>query len=216
MGTFKDLTGMTFGRLTVEGIDHKVPRKPHGSIIYWRCKCSCGKECIVRGCDLTRKDRRAIRSCGCLNREISRQANTTHGMSNTRLFGIWNDIKKRCFNANSKFWKNYGGRGITMFEAWLNDFQAFYDYVSGLENFGRAGYTLDRINNDGNYEPGNVRWADRKTQNRNKRNNAKVIFEGVEMCLKEAAEKSGISYGCLSHRYQRGKRGDDLFKKLEA
>lgn len=79
-------------------------------------------------------------------------------------------MKDRCFNKNSKGYKNYGGRGITVYDGWIHDFQAFYNYISSLPHFGETGYSIDRIDNDGNYEPGNIRYADRKTQNNNRRN----------------------------------------------
>ncbi len=82
---------------------------------------------------------------------------TTHGMTGTRIYKNWANIKSRCFNSNDNDYPRYGGRGITIYPAWINDFQAFYDYVSTLENYHKPSYTLDRINNDGNYEPGNLK-----------------------------------------------------------
>ena len=82
---------------------------------------------------------------------------------------IWQAMKQRCNNPKSKDYKNYGGRGITVCEEWSNSFESFYSYVSVLPHYGEEGFSLDRINNDGNYEPGNVRWATRKEQNCNRR-----------------------------------------------
>ena len=211
MGTFKDLTGMTFGRLTVEGIDHKQPIKPHGSIIYWRCRCTCGKECVVTSSALNCG---ATKSCGCLNLEKIIERDTTHGMSRTNINQTWRDIKQRCYNPKCKIYPRYGGRGIKICPQW-HDFQTFYNDVSQMENFNRAGYTLDRINVNGDYSPENCRWATRKEQARNRRNNVLVEYEGVEMTLAEAAEKSGINYSTLQSRYKRGKRGDELFKPMK-
>ncbi|MBQ7705889.1 MAG: hypothetical protein IJT73_10795 [Selenomonadaceae bacterium] len=108
--------------------------------------------------------------------------------------------------------KNYGGRGITVYPAWIDDFQAFYDYVSKLEHFGETGYTLDRIDNDGNYEPDNLRWADAKTQQRNTRKNVFVEYQGQKMTLTEASEKSGINLKTLKDRLKRGETGEYLFR----
>ena len=192
-GCFKryDLTGQKFGRLTVLGL---VEIKRNQT--YWLCRCSCGTEKVV--CCRTLTSGHA-KSCGCLNFENA----PTHGMSNSKIYRAWADIKTRCLNRNCNHngYKNYGGRGISMFSGWIEDFQAFYDYVSKLEHFGEKGYTLDRINNDGNYEPENVRWADRKAQQRNTRRNVFVEYQGKKMTLAEASEKSGINYQTLCQRF---------------
>lgn len=164
----KDLTGQHFGRLIV--VSESTGRK-NGSVL-WNCRCECGTEVIVPSGYLTSGRKQ---SCGCLAKEIaSATAKTgnnrrTHGMKHTKLYSVWNTMKYRCFNENSKQFKDWGGRGITVCDEWKNDFQAFYDYVSKLPHFGEAGYSLDRINNDGNYEPNNVRWATRIEQNKNRR-----------------------------------------------
>lgn len=195
-----DLTGQKFGRLTV------IERaKSKGKATCWLCRCDCGNEKTVRGSHLINKK---IFSCGCLNREKA----TTHGMSNRKIYKWWAAIKTRCFNVHSASYSNYGGRGITMFPAWVNDFQAFYDYVSNLPHFGENGYTLDRINNDGNYEPDNVRWATAKEQARNTRKNVYVNFQGEKVTLAEAAEKSGVPFITLWKRLERGETGEYLFR----
>lgn len=124
-------------------------------------------------------------------------------------------MNHRCFNENDKNFSNYGGRGITVCDEWRKDFVAFYEYVSKLEHFGEDGYSLDRINNDGNYEPGNVRWANRVEQGRNKRNNVIVEYDGKNMTLTETAERSGISYNVLQWRYSHGWRGEKLFQPVK-
>ncbi len=129
-----------------------------------------------------------------------------------KMRDIWQGIKQRCFNPNNKSYWNYGGRGITMFPAWVEDFQAFYDYVSQLEHFSDDGYTLDRINNNGNYEPNNLRWADKNTQDRNRRTSVIVEHQGVKMCLKDFAKVSGVNYVTLRSRYR---RGQDLFNSVK-
>lgn len=93
----------------------------------------------------------------------------THGMSQSPIYRKWHDMKTRCYYSGNISYKNYGGRGITVCEEWRNSFQAFYDYVSQLPHYGEPGYSLDRIDNDGNYEPGNVRWATKLMQMNNRR-----------------------------------------------
>ena len=137
---------------------------------------------------------------------------TKHGMRHTKIYQVWADIKRRIFNVNCKHYKDYGGRGITMFEGWVNNFKAFYDYVSKLPHYGEAGYSLDRINNDGNYEPDNVRWATAKQQSRNVRTNRFVEYQGRLITLSEAAELTGICWKTLEGRIERGETGEYLFR----
>lgn len=201
MPKFIDLTGMKFGRLTVI---ERAPENTKDGHPRWLCKCECGNTCVVDGKNLRRGD---TKSCGCLYGQ-------NHEMSHSKIYRTWKDIKTRCFSPNCKNYHNYGGRGITMFPEWINDFQKFYDYVSKLPHFGEEGYTLDRINNDGNYEPDNLRWADSKTQRRNRRNNIIVEYQGRKMTLSEAAELSGINYDTLIRRYRAGDRGERLFRPV--
>lgn len=99
----------------------------------------------------------------------------THGLSHTPLYNIWRSIRQRCFNTNSQNYPHYGARGITMWGDWVNNFKAFHDYVSGLPNYGVPGLSLDRIENDGNYEPSNLRWATGSEQ----RINSRAILRGT-------------------------------------
>lgn len=207
LSKLKDLTGQHFGRLTV--IERAEKNDIHGNA-RWICRCTCGAEVIVNGTSLIRGH---TQSCGCLHREITSKLLTKHGMRNFPLYKIWKGMTNRCNNPNNSSYPRYGGREIKVCERWL-DFQNFYDDVSKLEHFGEEGYTLDRIDNDGDYTPENVRFADNKTQARNKRNNVIVEYEGVEMPLAEAAEKSGISYKVLQQRYNRGDRGEKLFRPV--
>lgn len=162
-GKATDLTGQRFGRLYV--IQREGSRNNRA---FWLCKCDCGKTTIVDTCSLRRKNR-ATTSCGCFNREQLLKSHITHGQSKSKMFSVWHDIKKRCLNPNIKTYKYYGGRGIKMYSEWINDYMAFYNYVSTLPHFGVPGLSIDRINNDGNYEPGNLRWATAKEQMNNRR-----------------------------------------------
>lgn len=96
-------------------------------------------------------------------------SNYRHGLRYTKEYRIWQGVKKRCFNKKLKRYKDWGGRGITMHEPWINDVVKFVDYIKSLPDYGVENYTLDRINNDGNYEPGNLRWTNILTQNNNRR-----------------------------------------------
>lgn len=112
-------------------------------------------------------------SCGCKREENLPASTRTHGKTSHRLYPVWFEIKDRCFNPNNKAYKRYGGRGITVFPIWVVDFQSFYEYVTALPEYNKKGYSLDRINNDGNYEPGNLRWATSHTQAANSRKGSK-------------------------------------------
>lgn len=155
-----DLTGQRFGRLTVL---KRAGSKNRQSA--WLCKCDCGTEKVITSSNLKTN----TISCGCYQKEVAKESNTIHGKAHTALAYVWNSMKQRCFNPNNKAYKNYGGRGITVCAEWKTSFQSFCDYVSALPHFGEKGYTLDRINNDGNYEPGNVKWSTRTEQNNNRR-----------------------------------------------
>ena len=207
MGKLIDLTGKVFYYLTVIAFHHRDEHRCY----HWLCRCKCGNLVVVAGNNLKKG---TTKSCGCLQLEISRQVNTTHGMSRTKIHHVWRSMIDRCENPNNKQHDDYGGRGIKVCDRW-HEFQNFYDDVSVLPHFGEKGYSLDRIENDKDYCPSNVRWVDAETQCRNRRSNIIVEYEGVEMTLAEAAEKSGINYNTLKNRYHKGDRGDRLFRPVK-
>jgi hypothetical protein len=167
----------TFGLWTVIG----SPTSNAQSIPYYPCRCACGTEKPVNYYNLIKGK---THDCGCMRKARATVRNYKHGGKGTSEYRVWKHVIKRCTNRNAKEWPNYGGRGITVCDQWRNDFAAF------LADAGKRPsdeHTLDRINNDGNYEPGNVRWTTRKQQNLNKRTNRIVTFNGVTQTVTEHA-----------------------------
>jgi hypothetical protein len=155
-----DLVGKRFGRLVVIDVaDVDLPKR-----LAWNVVCDCGNKRVVNGRDLITRN---TSSCGCLRVDTSRASMTTHGAASLRPYTAeyraWMAMKTRCLNRNTKAFKDYGGRGITICPRWLDSFENF------LADMGKRpdGLSLDRMNNDGNYEPGNCRWATRREQRLN-------------------------------------------------
>ena len=166
MKTVRDLSGQSFGRLTVL-FQAEKRKTPNGTTaVLWLCRCSCGNLVKVRGANLRTK---TTQSCGCLRSEIEKAAAVTHGLSNSATYGSWKAMLERCRNPNNSHYRHYGGRGIAVCDRW-NRFEEF------LSDMGRRpeGKTIDRINNDGNYEPSNCRWATDAEQRANKRTRRQV------------------------------------------
>ncbi len=192
---FIDLTGKRFFRWTViKRVQNDKNNNPQ-----YLCKCDCGNEKIIRGYALKRG---ASKSCGCLIKDIARTQHTTHGKTNTRLFSIWHGIKKRCFNNNNKDYKNYGGRGITICDEWKNDFKTFYEWA--MANGYADNLSIDRIDNNGNYEPSNCRWVTLKEQANNRNNTKKITYKNETKSITEWAKILGIKKTTLFYRLKKG------------
>ena len=129
------------------------------------------------------------------------------GLTVQPIYRTWAKMKQRCLGTGGHIYP-----GIAVCDEWRDNFQAFYEYVSKLEHFGEEGYTLDRIDNGGNYEHGNVRWADKKTQQSNTRRNVFVEYKGERMTVEEAARRSGINKRTILSRVRSGDEGKQLFR----
>lgn len=191
-----DLTGRVCGQLTI------VRRSRKNNARAWLCKCTCGEKTTVPTNSLTSGN---TKSCGCLRKTRGREVSTTHGHSTggtgsgSPEYITWMSMRERCHNSKQKNYVNYGGRGITVCERW-DRFESF------LADMGPCspGMSIDRIDNSGNYEPSNCRWADRKTQCRNRRSNRLLTIGDTTASIAEWSEKVGIKPGTLSYRICHG------------
>ena len=189
--------GARFTRLQVVAAP-VAHRTPSGYLYYlYPCVCDCGNRTMPSRKALV--DGRSM-SCGCLFAETRGQASTTHGMRHTRTWDIWQHMLNRCRNPNIRDWKHYGGRGITVCERW-HKFEHFFADMGECP----AGLSLDRWpNNEGNYEPGNCRWATDLQQARNCRSNTIYTVAGITDCLTALCERLGAKYHMIKARLQRG------------
>lgn len=192
-----DITGQRFGRLTCVSRSGKGDRQREFS---WLCKCDCGKEIVTRGSSLRNG---SSKSCGCARIE-SLKNNVTHSLSKdntgrtTRLYRAWLNMKSRCLNPNTPKFKNHGGRGIAVCDEWINDYVNFHNWAI---NHGYSDFlTLERKDNDGNYEPSNCTWTTYSRQNLNKRDNHFITHNGETKTLSMWADISGISRSTLHER----------------
>lgn len=196
------LIGNKFGLLTVIkniGLINHVQR--------WECVCDCGK--TVNRRTEAFKSRPESLSCGCTRAEASRIGSTKHGLHKTKEYNTWHGIKQRCYNKNNHGYALYGGRGITMHEAWFNDFSTF------LKDMGFAPdkeSSIDRINSNGNYEPSNCRWATKVEQSNNTSRNRFFIIDDIRATMAEHARRLGVSRLLVKGRLTLGWEADEAFK----
>lgn len=181
-----DLTGQVFGRLTVL---HRSGSYPGGQA-GWTCSCECGNTTRVRG---NRLRVGAARSCGCLRVDTHK----THGLSKYSSYDIWAKMLARCLNPKHKSYKDYGGRGITVCDRWL-------DVENFIEDMGERppGLSLERLDVNKGYSKENCIWADAKTQARNRRTNRPETFNNKTATLAEHCEDAGLKYGIVYTRFR--------------
>lgn len=195
-----NIVGLTFGKLKVTG---EAPRKTYacgGSNSRSVCLCECGTEVTILNGSLRSGH---TQSCGCLQRERTSKRSTTHGhtfgRTRTRNYRIWQNMKSRCTNPRDKNYERYGGRGIAVCKRW-ESFESFHEDMGDCP----PGLTIDRIDNNGNYEPTNCRWATQKQQQRNRRDNLLVTFMGITACLSQQCERFGKDERAVWKRLRRG------------
>lgn len=185
---FDDISGIRFGRLIAK---ERVGKK-------WLFACDCGGEKLIHAPNVRRG---LTKSCGCYNREVTAARNSivvsTHRMTHTPEYKVWQGMRQRCENENDKSFKNYGGRGIAVCPRW----QSFANFFADMGERPSDSHSLDRIDVNGDYEAGNCRWATMAQQARNKRTNLVVRVGGASVCLADA-----IPQGAHSAEYQRARK----------
>jgi hypothetical protein len=195
---FEDLTGQRFGRL-VALRKYEIPSK----VTRWVCVCDCGNE--------TRSFKTALKrgqaqSCGCLRRELSSQAaklrktNLKHGLSKTPEYGVWLTMRRRCDDPNVEKFQQYGGRGIKVCERW----QKFENFISDMGRRPGPEFSIERLDNDGNYEPSNCRWETVQEQSYNKSTTRLLSYKGQEITVHQASKVAGIPKNNIFARLYRG------------
>lgn len=188
----KNLVGRRFGRLIVSVLSHVK----HPGTVYWKCSCDCGKESVASTWDLCLGH---TKSCGCLRHE---SRNKTHGMGDSTEYRIWCGMKSRCFNKRDVAFAHYGGRGISVCPRWRSSFEAF---LADMGMRPSPNLSLDRIDNGGNYEPENCRWATRKQQLQNTRRSTFATYRGIRLPSSEWARVLRKSPGSVfSQHYRKG------------
>ena len=187
MSKLINLTGKTYGNLVVIKINGRNEYKQ----IIWECRCKCGNIIDVPGYRLRYNQ---TKSCGCLKRKRL----ITHGSTNTHIYNTWWNMKRRCYNQNNPYYKNYGGRGIKVCDEWLNDFTKFKEW--SLSNGYTDTLTLDRKDVNGDYEPNNCRWVNNVVQQNNRRNNRYITYNNQTKTIAQWCRIIGIPRSTLYKR----------------
>ena len=200
MESKKDLTGQKFFCWTVIKFSSHIGRRP-----YWECRCNCGTMRAIREDNLKNGE---SWSCGCLKNKgkpkkikTTHKINELHGKSSWPEHKVWSNMKGRCYNKNDQDFKYYGGRGISVCKSWRN---SFTNFITDMGRRPSPAHSIDRIDNDGNYEPNNCRWATAAVQANNRRNSRILTFDGKSLNVKQWAKTTEISYYEILRRLNEG------------
>lgn len=184
-----NIVGHKYGRWTVVS---RSTQKYKESL--WNCVCECGSTAVITASNLRGGK---SKSCGCYKSEAISEARTTHGQSKSPIYIVWMNMKARCCNPNHEKYPDYGGRGITVCTRWLDSFE---DFSSDMGEMPSPKHSIDRIDVNGHYEPGNCRWATGFEQAHNRRDNRMYTYNGETKTMTEWAREYGLNPGTLSHR----------------
>lgn len=189
-----DLTGMRFGRLVAL---HRATGEDALYYTRWWCRCDCGSEKFVARSSLKTGE---TTSCGCLQSEAVKRRRTTHGLSRTPEYYCWKNMLSRCYDSTDVSYQNYGARGIQVCSEWL----IFESFLASM-GVRPDGHSIERIDNDGDYEKKNCRWATRDEQMANTRVNRLVTYKGQTKTITQWGKELGLSRGVLAYRLKHWK-----------
>ncbi|PTE79287.1 hypothetical protein [Staphylococcus gallinarum] len=209
MGIVKDMVGYRFNGCKV--LKRNGVNKDNRAI--WVCVCKCGNIFQATGKSIRNGH---VKSCGCYRKKVTGKQgrkNKTHGDTNTRLYNIYRGMKQRCYYTNAQNYEKYGDKGIKICEEWLEDFSNFKRW--SLKNGYGENLSIDRIDNNGNYEPDNCRWVDAKTQTRNRSITKRAIFQGELLTLGEISEITGMSFSKVHYMYKQGMNFDEVKRTIK-
>lgn len=193
---FQNLTNQKFNYLLVLGYAGKFGNGKKQRT-YWWCQCDCGVIKKASSCNLKNN---SIQSCGCHTSELIKKGVTIHNMSKTIEYSSYHNAKMRCDNSNYKLFKDYGGRGIKFL---FNSFEEFYEHL-GPKPEPKSNYSVERIDNNGNYEIGNVKWEIREKQNKNKRSNIWIKINNEIKCIADWCKIYKINQSSVFMRMKYG------------
>lgn len=194
-----DISNQKFGRLTAI----RPTIKTHSGW-KWLCRCECGTEVSVSKAHLMSGH---TKSCGCLLKDLTQEKSAAKGFAKSRLYHVWHGMKRRCEKPSDDAYELYGARGIKVCKEWSEDFLAFREWALSTgydETAPKTCCTLDRIDNNGNYEPSNCRWVNMKTQSNNRRNNVNVTYQGETLTVAEWSDRTGLRHGTILGRLAKG------------
>jgi len=198
-----DLSGRVFGRLAVV---FRTEERKCGSIV-WECRCECGKVVHAKSTNLHLG---LTRSCGCYQKDMQRKAVTRHGRARTPEYRAWADLKVRCTCQTNSRWDGYGGRGISVCERWLESFEAFFEDMGERPS---SKHSIDRIDNNGNYEPSNCRWATWEEQYKSRSCNVFIEYKGETDTISGWSRRLGIHRNTLDKRIKNGIPIEEAFNR---
>jgi hypothetical protein len=190
---FKDISNQRFHRLLVLRFSHKTKT----NMMYWLCKCDCGKEKTIASSCLKAG---TTKSCGCFRSEYMARSKLLHGLSKTTEYRSWVEMIKRCTDRKNHAYSDYGGRGITVCERWLK----IENFLTDMGKKPESHYSIERIDNNGVYEPSNCKWATPKEQSCNRRSNIYLTHNGEELTISQWESKLGFNKDVVRKRLRRG------------
>lgn len=197
------VNGTAFGRLTVKKFNGVINGREN-----YLCKCECGKEVCVDGHLLKSGNNK---SCGCLKIDKLIDRSTTHNKCHSRLYSIFKGMKKRCLKPNSINYNNYGGKGISICQEWLNNFESFYNWA--IKNGYKNNLTIDRIDSNKNYCPNNCRWVTQKQQCRNTSRNHFIEYKNKKITIAEFSETTNIPYNYCNYRFNKNMTSEEIIEE---